>query len=169
VRAVPHLYGCYPGICLTTDEKARKNLSQGSLRSQGSTFISHSSFLLTNSSNSIEQSPSWEANSSSASTGIPRMLWNAKVHCRLHNNPLLVPILNQINSLHIIPSYFLKIHFNIILPFTHRSSKWCLSFWFSTIILYAFLSRLSTSCVLGDDLLPSGSEPRTLCLRSAAT
>jgi hypothetical protein len=30
VRAVPHLYGCYPGICLTTEEKARKNLSHGS-------------------------------------------------------------------------------------------------------------------------------------------
>jgi hypothetical protein len=32
VRAVPHLCGCYPGICLTTEEKARKNLSQGSRR-----------------------------------------------------------------------------------------------------------------------------------------
>jgi hypothetical protein len=30
--AVPHLYGCYPGICLTTEGKARKNLSQGSRR-----------------------------------------------------------------------------------------------------------------------------------------
>jgi NADH:ubiquinone oxidoreductase subunit H len=29
---VPHLYGCYPGICLTTEDKAWKNLSQGSLR-----------------------------------------------------------------------------------------------------------------------------------------
>jgi len=27
---VPHLCGFYPGICLTTEEKARKNLSQGS-------------------------------------------------------------------------------------------------------------------------------------------
>jgi hypothetical protein len=30
VRAVPHLCGHHPGICLTTEEKARKNLSQGS-------------------------------------------------------------------------------------------------------------------------------------------
>jgi len=30
VRAVPRLCGFYPGICLTTEEKARKNLSQGS-------------------------------------------------------------------------------------------------------------------------------------------
>jgi hypothetical protein len=28
VRAVPLLCGFYPGICLTTDEKAWKNLSQ---------------------------------------------------------------------------------------------------------------------------------------------
>jgi len=29
VRAVPRLCGFYPGICLTTEEKAWKNLSQG--------------------------------------------------------------------------------------------------------------------------------------------
>ena len=28
-RAVPRLCEFYPGICLTTEEKARKNLSQG--------------------------------------------------------------------------------------------------------------------------------------------
>jgi hypothetical protein len=30
VRAVPRLGELYPGICLTSEEKARKNLSQGS-------------------------------------------------------------------------------------------------------------------------------------------
>ena len=30
VRAVPRLGELYPGICLTTEEKARKNLGQGS-------------------------------------------------------------------------------------------------------------------------------------------
>jgi len=30
VRAVTRLGELYPGICLTTEEKARKNLSQGS-------------------------------------------------------------------------------------------------------------------------------------------
>jgi hypothetical protein len=30
VLAVPRLGGFYPGICLATEEKARKNLSQGS-------------------------------------------------------------------------------------------------------------------------------------------
>ena len=32
MRAVPRLCGLYPGICLTTEEKARKNLSQDSRR-----------------------------------------------------------------------------------------------------------------------------------------
>jgi hypothetical protein len=32
VLAVPSLCELYPGICLTTEEKARKNLSQGSQR-----------------------------------------------------------------------------------------------------------------------------------------
>ena len=32
MRAVPRLCEFYPGICLTTEEKARKNLSQGSRR-----------------------------------------------------------------------------------------------------------------------------------------
>jgi hypothetical protein len=31
VRALPHLREFYPGICLTTAEKARKNLSQGKI------------------------------------------------------------------------------------------------------------------------------------------
>jgi len=30
MRAVPRIGELYPGICLTTEEKARKNLSQGS-------------------------------------------------------------------------------------------------------------------------------------------
>jgi hypothetical protein len=32
VSTVPRLREVYPGICLTTEEKARKNLSQGSRR-----------------------------------------------------------------------------------------------------------------------------------------
>jgi hypothetical protein len=35
VRAVPRLGELYPGICLTTEEKARKNLSHGIIRKDG--------------------------------------------------------------------------------------------------------------------------------------
>ena len=35
---MPRLRELYPGICLTTEEKARKNLSQGSRRMSGGTM-----------------------------------------------------------------------------------------------------------------------------------
>jgi len=41
VRAVPHLCGFYPGICLTTEEKTRKNLSQCSRRVPAGTMKIH--------------------------------------------------------------------------------------------------------------------------------
>jgi hypothetical protein len=66
-------------------------------------------------SNSMEHSPSWEANSHSYSQEIRRPLWNTKVYYCGHKDPPLIPILSQMKPVHTLPSYFFKIHFNIIL------------------------------------------------------
>jgi hypothetical protein len=68
-----------------------------------------------------------EHSPSSRSTEIPRILWNSKVHFRIHRCPPPVPILSQIYPVHATTTKVLKKHFNIILPSTPRSFKWPLS------------------------------------------
>jgi len=64
-------------------------------------------------SNSVEQNPSWEACSHSASPEIRRLLWNPKVQYRVHNSPPLVHMLSQMHSIHTFSSCFSKFITNI--------------------------------------------------------
>jgi hypothetical protein len=67
----------------------------------------------------MEQNPSSEANSHSASQEIPRLQWNPKVHYRVHKDQLLVPILIQMHPVHTITDWFLR-------PILILSSQLCL-------------------------------------------
>jgi hypothetical protein len=68
-----------------------------------------SSQVVSSLTNWMDQIPSWEANSHSASQEIPRSLWNTKVHYRVNKSPPLFPILSQINPIHNFLSYFRRV------------------------------------------------------------
>jgi hypothetical protein len=95
---------------------------------QATVFEGTSNIWLTN---WMEQSLSWELDSYSASEETPHLLWNLKVHCHVHKRLPLVLFMSHMNLVHTFPSYLNKIHSNIILPSTHRSSEWPLTFRFS--------------------------------------
>jgi hypothetical protein len=51
-------------------------------------FVTKINNCLGNRTNFMEQSPSWEADSHSASQEIPLLLWDPKVHFCIHKSPL---------------------------------------------------------------------------------
>jgi len=68
----------------------------------------------------MEQSPSWEATSRSASQQIPRLLWNPLPCSKLSATG---PNPERDESTPHLPPYFPQIRFNTIFPSTSRSSK----------------------------------------------
>jgi hypothetical protein len=66
----------------------------------------------------------WKADCHSACQKVPAFLWNPKVH----KSPPLDPILSRPNPFCPIDPYFPKVHLNVILSPTPRSSQWSLTF-----------------------------------------
>ena len=71
----------------------------------------------------MDQFSSWEGKSPSDSQEIPRVFGMRKFISEKHKRPPRIPILSLFNPIQTIPSQFLIDHFNMILPYTPRSSR----------------------------------------------
>jgi hypothetical protein len=87
--------------------------------------------------------PSWKTDNHSTNRDIPSILWNPKLHYHVHKSPPLDSALNQINPVHLLPSYFSKTRFNMFFPCTPMSALqvFWLNFW---------MHFSSVSCMLHD-------------------
>jgi hypothetical protein len=65
----------------------------------------------------LERSPSSEAANCAATQELPSILWNPKVHYRVHKSTPLVATPRQISPIHTIASYLSKIYFLSLRPF----------------------------------------------------
>jgi len=78
----------------------------------------------------MEQRFSLEANRLADCQEIPLILWNPKVHYRIHKCPPPVPVLSQLDPVDTPTSHYLKIHPNIITSSASGFIQWALSITF---------------------------------------
>jgi hypothetical protein len=89
-----------------------------------------------------ELSPSSGAANCAATQERPSILWNPKVHYRVHKSLPLILILSHINPIHTIPCYLSKIHFNIVTHSRVGLPSGVFPSGFPNNILYAFFFSL---------------------------
>ena len=98
---------------------------------------------------SMEQSPSWEASSSSATQEISLLFYGTRRFITAFTTaPPPVPLLRQIDPVHAPTFHFSKIHFNIIFPSMPGSSEWSPSLEFAPFLSPYVLHVLPISVFL---------------------
>jgi hypothetical protein len=97
-----------------------------------------------------------------ASQEISSFLWKSKVNYGADNSPPLDPTVGKMHTVHTLTSYFFKIHFNIIFPFTFRDPQWLTPSRFPTK-----LYNTQFSCVLLLHLISSSSITSSYLANSA--
>jgi hypothetical protein len=80
-----------------------------------------------------------QANSHLATEEFFKILWNPKVHYCVHKGTPLVPVMSQINPIHITRSYISKTILNITFHLNLGLPSGLFPYGFPTKILYAFL------------------------------
>ena len=146
-------------ICSAEVGSSSNLLSHTRLRgvtTQNTASPGNPTYLLTH---SMEHSSPWEANRFSASQEIPRILWNPKVHYRIHKCPSPIPSLSQLDPVLNPTSYFLKIHLILILPSRPRSPQWSLSLTFphQNPVYASSLLHFITRKIFGEQYRPFSS------------
>jgi hypothetical protein len=67
-----------------------------------------------------------------------------RVHCHVDKHPAVVAILIQTNSVHNFPSYFPKIHSNVILASTPKFFECLFHLGFATKVFFMYFHLLNT-------------------------